>query len=53
METSFDVRIWSIEVRNHAKGRKSYRVAWLVGGGEPFREKFSTLGLAESFDLGG
>lgn len=49
MDTSFDVRIWNIEVRKLAKGRQSYRVAWLVGGGEPFREKFSTLGLAESF----
>lgn len=47
METTYDVRIWQIEVRE-GKKRASYRVRWLVAG-QRFVEPFTTWTLAESF----
>lgn len=47
METSYDIRIWQIEVRD-GKRRTTYRVRWLVAG-RRFVESFRTWTLADSF----
>jgi hypothetical protein len=47
MRSSYDVRIWNI-LANKGKRRTTYTVRWKVEG-EPFRETFATLPLADSF----
>jgi hypothetical protein len=47
MATSFNVRIWKVEVRRGARAT-SYRVVWKVAG-ERFKESFKTAALADSF----
>ncbi|GAB3479649.1 tyrosine-type recombinase/integrase [Amycolatopsis cihanbeyliensis] len=49
METTFDVRVWTTQVRKNKQGKvTSYRVRWQVGG-EPFGKSFSTSTLADGF----
>lgn len=47
MGLSYDVRVWKIETRRHAS-KTTYRVLWSVAK-KPFREKFETKALGESF----
>jgi len=47
MGTTYDVRVWSIEVRKRVRGTY-YRVRWTVAGRQ-HREQFNTVALAESF----
>jgi hypothetical protein len=47
MPTTYDVRIWKIEVCTGRRGR-TYTVRWAVGGVR-FREPFKTEALADSF----
>lgn len=49
METSYNVRIWAVEVRKNSRGKvTSYRVRWRAGE-TPFRESFERKTQAESF----
>lgn len=49
METSYDVRIWAIDVYK-GKRKTTYWVRWRVADRKPpFKEPFTTRGLAESF----
>jgi integrase len=50
MDTSYDVRIWVIDVYKSRRknGKDTYWVVWKVAG-ERFKEKFSKSALAESF----
>ncbi|MEU7845531.1 integrase [Micromonospora sp. NPDC049114] len=50
MNTTYDVRIWSIETYDGKKG-STYRVRWRVAG-QPRKEVFKTKALAESFRSG-
>lgn len=47
-ETTFDVRIWGIDVYK-GKRKTTYWVRWKVGNLPPFKEPFAHRGLAESF----
>jgi integrase len=51
MNTSYDVRVWKIDVYESARGSKynTYYVRWRVGHVSPFKEPFKTRTLAESF----
>lgn len=48
MDTSYDVRIWKIDIYRGSQ-KNTYWVRWKVGSQPPFKEPFSTSGLAESF----
>jgi integrase len=49
METSYDVRIWKIDVYKGKRGN-TYNVRWVVRPRvRPFKEPFKTSGLADSF----
>ncbi|WP_020673842.1 tyrosine-type recombinase/integrase [Amycolatopsis nigrescens] len=54
MDTTFDVKIWSIRViegksgKQGKPGRKSYRVRWFVAK-EPWSKNFATFPLADGF----
>jgi integrase len=54
METTFDVKIWSLRElkgkpgKGGKFGRTSYRVRWVVGK-DPWSKNFATKALAESF----
>jgi integrase len=47
METSYDVRIWKVEVYRGTR-RTSYTVRWSVAG-KPRRQTFKTAALADAF----
>lgn len=47
-ETTYDVRIWSIEQRK-GKHKTTYRVSWKAGRQTPFKRSFDTKGLAATF----
>lgn len=48
MKTSYDVRLWKRE-KYVGKTRTTYYVRWVVAK-EVFKERFSTVGLAKSFE---
>lgn len=49
METTYSVRVWTIQARRNAKGQvTSYRVRWRVGA-KPCHEPFKGKAQAESF----
>ena len=47
MDTTYDVRIWSIQVNARARG-KTYVVRWRVAG-RRWKATFKTAALADSF----
>lgn len=50
MSTTYDVRIWKIEIYNGKRG-STYTVRWATAG-ERHREPFKTSALADSFRSG-
>ena len=47
-ETTYDVRVWALQINRRAGGKQTYTVRWKVGG-RPFKETFQTRALADSF----